>query len=324
MDFGEGENRGATVSTMGGELEGSSGYSSGLERVSEPSILLDHRILTVHIAQRELLDPTKGTESSNIATVANITHLAEDVKAHLYEAPCLIIHYGATSPDFLSFVALMRKIATKDVPIVCCGQGISGKDVITNVEIAKYMMKGVSVAYNVLGMPELEALARQLDLCVKQAVEEKKALSAVRLLIVIDLTACYLLGKAIRDEADDRLFLVDRDPKDKNGTRRCELITKYLPQVESSKEVTPTLICKDWEAAMSTHSFRNAHYPPEAIDRPKIPLDALGFITAFHPFGPSFIIASALLPNKGPFVKKLLESWVSTILGHPARFIRAE
>jgi hypothetical protein len=328
FDFGEGSEttKGDIVIGIPGECDVT---SHELNKCSSPSSLADLSLFSMHIAQREWLDQQAKQNVGNSATVANIPKLRDAIKIHLDAAPCLIVHYGVIENDFESLVLLARSIAEdseNEIPVAFCATGMSGKDFIALENVAATVLNGVSVFYHVEDSVGIRDLGIQLDKCATMARAAKKDISPIHLIVVIDRAAGYVLGGAIRDDSDDRIFITDSSEEDFQIARkanRFELATKYLPQVETMQEASSTIMSKEWEAKMSTHGFRNAHYPSSAIVQAKFPLDQLGFILAFHPFGMSFVIATALLPEKGQQVKKLLESWVNTVLGTPVRFIRA-
>ena len=345
FDFGDGAEfaHGEGVSGIPGEQDNS---SHELSKCSGSGMMHGQSILTMQVAQREWLNPNgpvSGQGSiANASTVANIAKLHEELRKHLETIPCLIVHYGAFDGDFESLMLFGRALSKEhngELPVAFCATGARGRDVIAPEHVAAAILKGISVFYHVLNQQDFNDLGRQLGICAVQAREEKIDISQVRFILVLDKAAGFVLGKIIRDCEDDRTLLVDEDDTHKSQSSKTEktveseakhkvderflLSTKYLPQVEALQEIPSTMMNKEWGAKMSMHAFRNAHYPPTAIEKARPPLDQLGFFLAFHPFGMSYVIAISLLPDKGQLVKKLLESWVSTMLGTPIRFIDA-
>lgn len=329
FDFGEGAEvaTGSIVPGIPGECDAN---SHDFSICLNPGVLLKQSMISMFVSQREKLMTSGGNGINNISTVANIPKLGEALKTHLEEAPCLVIHYGDRKCDFETMVIFVRSISAKskgNIPIAFYAKDAKGPDFITVNDVPDRILNGVSVFYHAEDPDEFEAFGAVLSRCATMATEKRLDISPIQFIVVIDRTAGFILGKTIRDEGDDRLFLVDGGEREQGKAQHdkgFELATRYLPQVEAIQEVPPTMIRKEWETKMSTHIFRNAHFPPSAIDSAKFPLDHLGFFLAFHPFGPSYVIAMSLLPDKGSLVKKLLEAWVSTSLGSPVRFIKAD
>lgn len=352
FDFGDDPS--SSSSADGGEVLGiptSTDHSSHtLSTVTEPSKIDGHPILTVNVSQREKLVPDiEPMTTTNVASIANISRLRSDIEAHLTETPCMVILFGAFETEFVPLMAFARSVATKSkgqIPVALCAPNITGPDVIGIEMIPSTIIRGVSVFYYAASRDDFFAIRDQFAICARLARESKKDISPIRLLLLLDKAVTLNISKLIRDEGDDQLFLFDdgkerkeerkaiNQIQDVDGIRRFEatkdekrmLVTKYFPQVEALQMQAATMVCKEWEATMVGHIFRNSHFPPPAAADskiPKIPLEYLSAILAFHPFGRSFVIANALLPNKGEMVKKLLETWISTTLGTPSRFIHA-
>jgi len=298
-------------------------------------------ILQIAVPQREKIIANRATkgkadpvkELENAATASNITRVAATLIGHLYDATCLVLHYGALDPDFNSLRLLCRKANDKlseeqRIPVVFCSKRLpsNGSDVINSNQISSMLLQDVSVCYHITHSSDFDDLADAMATCAEYATEEKISLSDIRLLIIFDRSAGFLLGKLIRDQNDDSIFITAGsgeeaiDPKD----RRLNIARRYQPQVEPIDNVSPTLIAKEWEVGIKNHMFRNATFPSVTAESPaKFPLDYFGFVMAYHPFGHSYILAVALLPEKGEQVKKLIEAWVNYQLGTSVRYINA-
>ena len=355
-------------SRVRGVPEGDDGQSHDLSR-SSPVTTVDGQahdrrsqsILCTYMPQREWLGTTHTL--SNASTVANIPKLRDELRRHLEEAPCLVIHCGTYQTDFESLIAFATALSdshrpataaataaatasgSSQLPVAFCATEAKGRYVIGVDSIATALLRGCSVFYHLITAAHAQSLASQLSLCAALAREQKVDISPIRLIIIIDRTATYVISRAIREESEDRAFLADPDSEmHRNRTsvslaagsggsggsggravgERMSLVTQYLPQVEPIQTFEPTMMSKEWEARMTVHAFRNSHSPPTTIRDTRFPLDLLGFFLAYHPFGQSFVLAAALLPEKGPMVRKLLESWVNSILGTPTRFFVAD
>ncbi|MFA5091426.1 MAG: hypothetical protein WC483_02235 [Candidatus Paceibacterota bacterium] len=346
FDFGDGSEKGEVISGIPTECDHT---SHSLSTVADPSKADGRPILVVNISQRESLVPEAPMSLTNVSSAANSVRIRAELEAHLEAAPCMIVFYGAYAMEFESMIVLARSISSKGkgkVPIAICAPHVTGSDVIRSDAIASTIIRGVSVFYYVATLADFTTLSQQLAVCANSARESKKDISPIRFILILDKALTLLLATAIRDEGDDRLFLFDEKQErkeeeklrrqageeerakiasiERNRDVRRELSTKYFPQVETTQSLTPSMVCKEWEACTTGHMFRNAHFPPTALSEIKPPLDILSGFVAFHPFGRSFVLANVLLPKKGELVKKLLETWISTILGTPSRFIRAE
>lgn len=324
LDFGDAAQSDIRVVSFGNVSTDAQSHDLSVDNVID-------RLLVVHVSQRECLSASETLNVRNAATVGNIPKLQSELENHLSSSPCLILHYGTYDIDFESMIVLGRLIAAKGggkIPVAFCvapNITVSGEDFILADALPDALLNGVSVFFNVQMHSDLRTICAQFGRCAMMARERRLDISSIKFIMIIDRTAGFILGSLIRDEGDDRAYLFDEVRNSGDSHRqKNDLTTKYLPQVESMQEPKPTLMTKDWEASMLMHAFRNAHCPPTMVEIAKFPLDQLGFILAYNPFGKSHVIALTLLPDKGVQVKKLLESWINLVIGTPSMFIRAE
>jgi hypothetical protein len=330
LDFGGGaeELKPFTSTGLTGECDP---ISHELNRCRDPNKVDDQSIFKAHVAQREWINPTSPKTYVNASSAGNIPSLQNELKRHLETVPCLIIHFGSPQTDFSAIRLFCQHLVAEhpngDLPIMFCAASIQGADVIKVEQIPEMLTIGISIVYNAISNEDLRLLGIQMGQCAKIAREKHLDISEIRVILVIDKAASLILGKTIRDDADDRDYVVDHSNKeyiDVCKKNKFELATKYLPQVEILGETSSSMMMKEWATKMTKHQFRNAHFLPTAIERAKWPLDQLSFLLSYHPFGMSFVLADMLLPENGQMVKRLLESWVNTFLGNPIRFIQAE
>lgn len=318
LDFGD-ETSGSDVVTG---MAASGGGSRDMSKCQAPSVLGGHPLLYTHIAQRECLVAGVPLTRQNTATVANVEKTREMLRGHLVAAPCLIVHYGTYETDFESLMDFGRAVAAEskdEIPVAFCAANARGKDVIDPKDVPSAILRGVSVFYNISASRDFVTIGDVLSRCAERASTtkpQKLDISPIRLVVVIDRTASYLISQVVRDGNDDKYWLVEGE-----DSSRFNIANSYLPQVEPVQDVASTLVSKDWETKMKTHVFRTSHFPPSAINSARYPLDQLGFLLAFHPFGASYVVTVALLAEKGMLVRKLYEAWISTTLGTPSRFI---
>ena len=322
FDFGA-EERGAPITGMGGIREV---VSRDLSKSGVPNAIGGRAILTLNVSQRETIDGSDATTPNNVASVANVGKTRQEIEGHLRDAPCFIIHYGTYKNDFESLMRFLRKISESgddDIPVAFYAKQAAGSDVLTQEKIPDAVLRGVSVVFHVDSLADLKDMKAVFEKVAERAREEKKDISDIRLLMLLDRTACFKIGTSIRDAKDDMMYFNDDDNAEGNESRLA-LAMQYLPQIEGFQDLPSTMLMKLWESKMLRHTFRNPHHVPQVVDPPKFPLDHLGFMLAYHPFGPSFVVATTLLAEKGTMVKRLLEAWVNTYLGTPIRFISAE